>query len=166
MFYSYCMVIVLKLKSFSVLNLMQPNVLEKKNGMKGVLSFFIRPFSHAEIKKNPKQWKPNKNQTKENKTTQRGSIYIYWLNKWLFFLKHKPLKSLEFLRCLKSVLIQEKGEKRLLWSFLWYMNLADTTCKMFLSVILKTTVFLCDLGELNSVFVVANCAQYPVEWNP
>lgn len=60
MFYSYCMVIVLKLKSFSVLNLMQPNVLEKKNGMKGVLSFFIRPFSHAEIKKPRK----NKSQTK------------------------------------------------------------------------------------------------------
>lgn len=54
--------------------------------------------------------------TKQKKTKQQCT-FIY-LTCGFFFLKIKPLKSLDFLRYLKSVLIQAKGKKRLLWSFL------------------------------------------------
>lgn len=74
----------------------------KKNGMKGALSF-IRPFSHAEIKH--KTIKAKRKQNKRKQNNLRGSMYIYLLNMWFFFLKIKPLKSPDFLRYLKSVLI-------------------------------------------------------------
>lgn len=68
--------------------------------MKGVLSF-IRPFSNAEVKTKTTKAKQKQNKRKQNNL--RGSIYIYSLNKWLFFLKHQAFEvtgvSQRFKKC-------------------------------------------------------------------
>lgn len=68
--------------------------------MKGALSF-IRPFSNAEVKNKTTKAKQKQNKRKQNKL--RGSIYIYLLSKWLFFLKHQAFEvtgvSQRFKKC-------------------------------------------------------------------
>lgn len=49
---------------------------KKKNGMKGVLSFFIRPFSHAEIKKPRNNKSQTKTKQKKIKQPERFNLHL------------------------------------------------------------------------------------------